>query len=206
MWYMMPILNCYMKFFVLLELLLLPSALCGKNGLPEIRSYSVFHSLKGNVSWNMKGATLTFVQEGESCYLRNGEKVLYSWLTPLEVSGAVCSEKGTVLLVLVFNSGGQYHGITRITLNDGKWTTDEVVLKTHQNIKMQNLLFVRELGAVANDGKTALLNVGEPPRDPKFLPSGYPVLFSWQTWNLDENKQIAKGLIGNVRKGNKVQK
>jgi hypothetical protein len=182
-----------MKALVPLILLFRASLLHGQDEPPELPPYSVARGLQNVLTWEMKGATLTFEQDGEDCHLKSGADVVHSWKKPLQVHGVVRSETGTALLVLVRRGIGRYHSLTRIVLGDGGWRTDDVLLATHQSIKIRGRM-VRELGAVADDGKTAILFVGEADRDIEPETPGYNMRYSWQTWNLDETEKIGTGL------------
>lgn len=183
-----------MKLVFLLLCLLAPSLLA--------RDYSVKTNLKDQLSWKLGSSTFNFSQDGTTCELKNEKgKLIYTWKEPLQVAGAVASENGSALLVRVMTATGFYHGITRFVLVDGEWKVDEVMLDKHPDIAIRDR-WVQELGAVADDGNTAILHVGEADSDRTPERKGFRMFYTWQTWDLSKTKRLGVGLkMSNAKKG-----
>ena len=186
---------------IVLSLFALP-AVSGKDITVKARDYSVATNLKDQLTWEMKGNVLRFLQNEGKCELKNGKgDVLHTWETPLEVSGAVASENGTALLVRVMTAKGFYHGITRFVLKNGTWDIDEVMLGKHPDMKVRDR-WINELGAVADDGATAILHVGEADSDRSPQRQAFRMFYNWQTWDLMNTKKLGSGLkMSNAKKG-----
>jgi hypothetical protein len=191
-----------MKLLLAALLLLASPVVKGQDVTVRPHEYSVTANLKDQMTWTMEGDTLAFEQKDSTCLLRKkGGDVLYTWKTPLEVSGAVSSEEGKALLVVVMTSKGFYHGITRFVRRDGAWKIDEVMLGEHANLKIRDR-WVRELGAVSDDGATAIFHIGEADSDLSPQRKGFRMFYGWQTWNLDKTEKIGTGLkMCNGKKG-----
>ena len=191
-----------MKLIVPFLALLIAVPLLAKDIVVSEREYSVATNLKDQLKWKLAGATFEFVQNGETCDLKSQDGVvIHSWGTSLEVSGAVASEKGTALLVRVMTAKGFYHGITRLRLKNGGWVVDEVMLDKHPAIKIRDR-WVRELGAVSDDGSEAIVHVGAADSDRTPERQGFRMFYGWETWDLNATKKLGSGLkMSNGKKG-----
>ena len=158
------------------------------------RNYSLETNLKDKLKWEMADGTLRFVQSESGAYIRkeNGE-ILHEWKSPLEVCGAVASENKTALLVRIMNDGGYYVEITRFVLEDKKWEVDSVMVGKHPKLKIRDR-WVRELGAVSDDGSIAILHVGESDSDRSEERTSYKMFYGWQTWELNQSIMLGVGL------------
>jgi len=185
-----------MKLAVLLLCLLASSLLA--------RNYSVKTNLKDQLSWKLDSSTFDFSQDGTTCELKNGKgKLIYTWKEPLQVAGAVASENGTTLLVRVMTATGFYHGITRFVLVKGAWKMDEVMLDNHPDMAIRDR-WVEELGAVADDGNTAIFHIGEADSDRTPEREGFRMFYTWQTWELNKTEMLGIGLkMSNGKRDNK---
>jgi len=178
---------------ILIFLLALPVA-TGKDIITIEKNYSVAENLNNQLAWKVDGDVFKFEQTDGGCQLKNSKgEVLRNWDAPLVVSGAVMSENGKALLVRIMTSTGFYHGITRFVLNDKIWKIDEVISSEHPDMKIRDR-WVQELGAVADDGITAILNVGEADSDRSPSRHGYRMFYGWQTWDLSNTKLLGRGL------------
>ncbi len=190
-----------MKTLVALLCLSLAAAVLGKDIVVGGREYSVATNLNNQLEWKLTGTTFQFVQDDGKCEIKNDRgKLIHTWDSPLQVSGAVASENGTALLVRVMTAKGFYHGITRFILTDGTWKVDEVMLSDHPDMAIRDR-WIDELGAVADDGATAILHVGEADSDRTPGRKGFRMFYSWQTWDLNKTKRLGVGLkMSNAKK------
>ncbi|MFC0020107.1 hypothetical protein AAFN60_02970 [Roseibacillus persicicus] len=157
-------------------------------------SYSVKDNLKDKLSWKLKGTTFTFVQEDDRCKIVDSDgSGIFGWKAPYEVADVVTSEDKTVMLVKIMTAKGFYSGITRFRLTDNGWEKDVVMLGKHPDMKIRDR-WVSDLGAVANDGKTALLEVGASDTDRSPERTSYRMFYYWETWDLEETRKIGTGL------------
>jgi len=170
---------------------------------PTVHSYSLSTNLKDKLVWEMNENTLTFGQGETGSYIQNeNREILYTWEDPLEVSGAIASENGTALLVRIMDSGGYYRGATRFILADGNWQVDEVMQKDHPSIDIRNR-WIKEIGAISDDGSIAILHIGEADSDKSKTRTSYRMFYGWQTWDLTQTERLGTGLtICNGRKDN----
>ena len=164
--------------------------------------YSVATNLNDQLKWKLSGTTFEFAQGKGKCELKNDrDELIYTWEEPLRVSGAVASENGTALLVRVMTAKGIYHGITRFVLADGAWAVEEVMQEDDPVMAIRDR-WSNELGAVADDGATAILHVGEADSDRTPERKGFQMFYSWQTWDLSKTKRLGVGLkMSNAIKG-----
>jgi len=183
-----------MKLLITAIILLATPVMNGKGITIARHEYSVATNLGDKLTWKLAGGMLTFEQDGATCKLKNeAGEVIHLWDEKFEVSGAVSSENGTALLVCIMTSKGFYHGITRFVFKDAKWKTDEVMLHEHPNMKIRDR-WVHELGAVSDDGATAILHIGEADSDRSPQRTGFRMFYGWQTWDLDKTEKIGTGL------------
>lgn len=190
-----------MKTIVPLLFLFMATALPGKDIVISESDYSVATNLHNQLQWKLAGSTFEFVQDGGKCELKNDRgEVVHTWGESFEVSGAVASEKGTALLVRVMTKGF-YHGITRLLLKNGNWQVDEVMLGKHPDVVIRDR-WIRELGAVSDDGSEAILHVGAADSDRTPERQSFNMFYGWETWDLNGTKKLGSGLkMCNAKKG-----
>ena len=171
--------------------------------LPKGMTAEQVLTLASELVWEMNENTLTFGQGETGSYIQNeNREILYTWEDPLEVSGAIASENGTALLVRIMDSGGYYRGATRFILADGNWQVDEVMQKDHPSIDIRNR-WIKEIGAISDDGSIAILHIGEADSDKSKTRTSYRMFYGWQTWDLTQTERLGTGLtICNGRKDN----
>lgn len=183
-----------MKILAILAYLHIALTLFGGEVSISPHQYLLKENLKDKLKWTMSTGTLEFTQDGETCELKDEVgKVIYRWEAPLEVSGVIASEKGTALLVQVMTNKGVYHGLTRFVLEGKTWRVSQVMLNNHPLIEIRDR-WVSELGALSDDGGSAILRVGTADSDKSPERKGYRMFYEWETWDLGETKMIGSGL------------
>jgi hypothetical protein len=158
-------------------------------------------ALADQPTWTLaSGKTLRMETSNETKKLvDNSDSVLAPFTAAEQVQGAVLSEGRTCILLLVFverlsersadRRGFDYGYLLRVTSDASGW---HVTRHLDQAAPPMNELhrFVSELGAVSDDGKTALLKFGAANREH----TPYTMDYVWQTWDLDAPKLLGTGL------------
>jgi len=131
--------------------------------------------------------------------LDSSDSVVVEFPVAEDVRGAVVSERHTCLLLLVSierlserrpdRRSFDYGYLVRISSGPGGWRVTRLL--DHAAPPMNELhRTVSELGAVSDDGKTALLKYAEANRQK----APYTMDYVWQTWDLEAPKVIGTGL------------
>jgi hypothetical protein len=88
-----------------------------------------------------------------------------------------------------YQRGFNYDYLLRVSFGAGGWRVNRIL--EHALPPMNELhRFISELGAVADDGKTALLKFGAANQES----TPYTMDYVWQTWDLETPRRIGTGL------------
>jgi hypothetical protein len=144
------------------------------------------------------GGVVTVIRTAGHDTLKAGDGQVISELTQNEVvAQSVQSPNKRFLLCLLRTHRGaveikpgstslgyDFSGLARISHNPAGWIFQRV------RTAGDRIDYVRELGALSNDGVRALLRIGR-----KSAPAApYSMEDYWETWDLDRNLLISKGL------------
>jgi hypothetical protein len=167
--------------------------------LPILLAFST--ALAGESTWTFSnGKTLRVDASAEIRKLVDDSNLIVADLPAgLAIRGAVMSESGTCLLILVSQErpsvngkdavGYDYAPLLRITSDNAGWHVNRVL--EHAAPPMNQLhRSVSELRAVSDDGKTVILKLGEANREE----TPYRMAYSWQTWDLDQSRMLGEAL------------
>ena len=152
-------------------------------------------------NWTLGGGKTLRVNEaaGAKQLVDSSGSVVFAFPAAHEVRGAVISEGRTCLLLLVqiervSESRPDFHPydygyLLRVRFEPTGLKVSRVL---ERGVPPMNELhrFVSELGAVADDGSTALLKFGAANHEK----APYTMDYVWQTWDLDTPKILGTGL------------
>ena len=159
--------------------------------------------------WTLGSVTLRAAPTGTSRPLttHDGTK-LHEFAERDDVRGSIVSKAGSCLLLLVsisrptkpgsaIRGAWDYGYLLRITkTSDGRLTAKKVMDRATP-FMTQRQRGVSELGAVSDDGSSALIKFSEADADE----APYRMSYAWQTWELDTPKKLADGLtLDNAKK------
>lgn len=152
------------------------------------------YGFKCPATWQLGLHPLVFEYiRGKETVIRDQNTPVFTLNYPNVVTGAIASENGKVLLVLVSqvqSSGGwNYDHLMTVQEISGGTLQFREWLPAGQE-PMRKHRWIMELGAISDDGHTILVKMGEPDRDK--VP--YTVGDVWETWDLSTSKLVKTGL------------
>ena len=177
------------------------SCLGGTRGLALLVLLNLGAARGAETEWHADGAALRVEQRGDAHSLvgADGHK-LHDFALREEVAASVVSKGGACLLLLVrparpssppnISVEWDYGYVLRVArAADGSWTSTKLLEDSSAAMK-EPRRWVSELGAIADDGGTALLKLAiTRPHG-----TGFKVDYRWQTWDLNPPRMISEGL------------